>query len=418
MSDLTTVERRRGLATLLATTFLMWAGFFMVIPLISIHYVDGLGWAAASVGAVLAARQFLQQGLTPLSGMLADRVGVKGLICTGLLLRVAGFALMGWADTFVLLLLSAVLAALGGAMFESPKSAAIAALTDEGNRARFYSLAGVVSGLGLTLGTQAGVLLLGADFRWVALGAAGTFFLTFLVSLLFLPRVRVSQVVPGDKLTAGFRLALRDRAFVLFTIFLMGYWFIWVQLSISLPLAAQEKGGGAGAVGWVYAINAGMSVVLQYPLLKVASRRLEPMSILILGISVMSAGLGAIALAGGVWAFLGCIVLYSLGALLAMPSHQTVAANLANPAALGSYYGVNSLALAIGGGLGNLCGGLLYDIGRGLGFSELPWLAFLVVGLMSAAGLWRLQRSLLPSSTDDVSVRVARPRLLPLLRKK
>jgi len=150
--------------TILADTFLMWAGFFMVIPLISVYYVDKLGWAAASIGVVLAVRQFLQQGLTPISGVLADRLGAKGLICGGLLLRTLGFASMAWADTFPLLVLSVVLAALGGSLFESPRQAAIAAMTEESERSRYYSLAGVASGLGLTLGTQIGALLLPVGF--------------------------------------------------------------------------------------------------------------------------------------------------------------------------------------------------------------------------------------------------------------
>ena len=67
--------RQRGLYTLLADTFLMWAGFFMIIPLLSIYYVEQLGWAAASIGVVLAVRQFTQQGLTILGGALADKLG-------------------------------------------------------------------------------------------------------------------------------------------------------------------------------------------------------------------------------------------------------------------------------------------------------------------------------------------------------
>src|SRR4029079_6237670 len=150
-----------------------------------------MGWAASSIGLVLAIRQFTQQGLTPISGMLADKVGAKWLICSGLLLRVVGFAMMAWADTFPLLLASTVIAALGGSMFDSPKSAAIAALTDERNRPRFYSLVGVSSGLGLTIGTQIGAFLLPVGFSLVAIGAAVCFFFTFLVTLVFLPPVKV-----------------------------------------------------------------------------------------------------------------------------------------------------------------------------------------------------------------------------------
>ncbi|MDQ3929769.1 MAG: MFS transporter, partial [Chloroflexota bacterium] len=198
VTEISEASKRRGLISLLITTFFMWAGFFMVIPLMSVYYVDKLGWAAASIGLVLAVRQFMQQGLTPISGMLADRLGAKALILTGVMLRVLGFAAMAWADTFPLLLLATVLAALGGSMFDSPRNAAIAALTNSENRSRFYSLTGVVNNLGLTIGTQIGALLLSVSFSLVALGAALCFMATFLVTLFMLPPVRVSYREPEE----------------------------------------------------------------------------------------------------------------------------------------------------------------------------------------------------------------------------
>ena len=107
-SELSPAARRRGLVVLLVATFLTWGGFFVVVPLIAVHYVDGLGWAASSVGLVLAVRQFTQQGSTTLSGALADRLGAKGLICAGMLVRALGFAIMARADTFAILMLSAL----------------------------------------------------------------------------------------------------------------------------------------------------------------------------------------------------------------------------------------------------------------------------------------------------------------------
>ena len=387
---LSPTARRRGLIALLVDTFFMWGGFFMVIPLISVHYVDGLGWSAAAIGLVLAVRQLTQQGLTVVGGMLADRVGAKWLICAGLLLRAAGFAWMAAATTFPLLLLTATLAALGGALFDSPKSAAIAALTDERNRPRFYALQGAISGVGMAVGPLAGALLLPYDFALVALGAAFCFLITFLVTLLFLPPVRVAS---GDRgLTEGIALALRDRRFMLFNLLIMGYWFMWVQLSIALPLEARALAGTAAAVSWVYALNSGMSIALQYPLIRLAMRWLDASAILVLGMLLMALGLGLVAFAGGVAALLACVACFSLGALLVAPSQQTVTAELANPAALGSYFGVAALALALGGGLGNLAGGALYGLGRQLGAPALPWLVFAAVGLLAAGGLAALQR--------------------------
>lgn len=382
-------DRRRGLITLLADNFLMWAGFFMIIPLLSIYYVEGLGWAATSIGLVLAVRQFAQQGLTPISGMLADRIGAKRLILAGLLLRALGFASLAFADELGVLLLSMFLAALGGSMFESPKSAAVAALTDETNRARYFALNGVVSQLGLTLGTQIGAILLGFDFGAVALVSGACFVGTFLVTLVFMPPVKVASEEGG--LTDGVKLALHDRPFMSYNVVLMGYWFLWVQLSISLPLAAKTAGGGPEVVGWIYAINAALSIALQYPLLKLATKWLRPISILIIGVGLMAVGLGGIALVSDVTGLLGCVVLFAVGGLLASPSQQTVTANLASPVALGSYFGVASLGLALGGGLGNLSGGLLYDMGNATGFDELPWLVFLAVGALTVMGLALLQ---------------------------
>ena len=83
VSDLSPAARRRGLYTVFAVTFLMNAGFFLIIPLVSVHYVDKLGWAAAYIGLVLAVRQFAQQGLTVFGGALADRFGPKRLILAG-----------------------------------------------------------------------------------------------------------------------------------------------------------------------------------------------------------------------------------------------------------------------------------------------------------------------------------------------
>jgi MFS transporter, DHA1 family, multidrug resistance protein len=387
---LSEATRRRGLIVILVDTFFMWGGFFMVIPLISVHYVDDLGWSAASIGLVLAVRQLTQQGLTLPGGMLADRVGAKWLICAGMLLRAAGFACMAWADTFPLLLASALLAAIGGSLFESPRSAAIAALTNETNRARYYSLLGVVGGLGMTLGPLLGALLLRTDFSIVALVAASCYLVTFLLTVLFLPPVQVASERRG--LTYGIALALHDRPFMMFNLLLMGYWFMWVQLSISLPLVARAISGTTDAVSWVYTLNAGMSVLLQYPLLRFAERKLRPLPILVLGVAAMAVGLGGIGLAGSVTALLLCVALFSAGALLASPSQQTVTAGFANPTALGSYFGVNALALALGGGLGNYSGGLLYGLGQQRAAPALPWMVFCVVGLASALGMTLLHR--------------------------
>jgi len=385
-------QRRRGAIVMLIITFLMWGGFFMVIPLVSIRYVDDLGWSAGTVGLVLAIRQLTQQGLTVFGGALADRFGAKELIVVGMLIRAISFSAMAVATTYPFLMVSAILAALGGALFDSPSSAAMVALTRPEERNRYFAILGVVRGLGMSLGPLAGAALLRVDFAFVALAAGGCFFVASGITFLLLPSVRVAA--ERGALLAGILMALRDRRFMAFNILLMGYWFMWVQLTISLPLAARTLAGTADAVSWLYALNAGMSVVLQYPVVRLAERWLRPLPVLLLGIVLMALGLGSVALASTIGALLTSVAIFSLGALLAAPGQQTVAADLSNPAALGSYFGVSALALALGGGIGNYAGGALYSVGRDIGMPALPWLVCLGVGIGSAIGLAALDRRL------------------------
>ena len=76
---------------LLANSALMSAGFFMLIPLLSVHLTQDAGFSGAAAGAVLAVRQLTQQGLMVFGGALADRVGYKPVIAAGMLVRAAGF---------------------------------------------------------------------------------------------------------------------------------------------------------------------------------------------------------------------------------------------------------------------------------------------------------------------------------------
>jgi MFS transporter, DHA1 family, multidrug resistance protein len=377
--------RRRGLLVLLISTFFAWGGFFMVIPMIAVHFVDGLGWTAAAIGLVLAARQFFQQGLTPFSGVLADRFGAKPLIAAGMLIRAIGFGAMAFAGTYAVLMAAAIVAAIGGALFESPRSAAVAALTDEHERSSYFAKTGVVAGLGITAGTQLGALLLDVDFRLVAVAGAVCYVLIFAMTMVWLPAVQVAE---EGGLWRGLGLALHDRPFMAYTGFMGGHWFMTSQFSITLPLVATAVAGNPNAVAWVYGVNSATAVLLGYPVPRFVERRLGSARALIAAIAVTALGVALIGFSRDTASLLLAVFVYSLGIVISRPTEQTVAAGLASPAALGSYFGIAALSVAFGGGLGNFAGGILYDAGARLGQPALPWLVFAVVGVIAASGLW------------------------------
>lgn len=404
-SELTPQARQRGLMVALVTWFLMNAGFFLIIPLLSVHYVDDLGWAAAFIGVVLAVRQFAQQGLAVLGGALADRFGAKGLIALGTLVRTFSFVLIGFATTPAMLLLGGVLAALGGAMFDAPLRAAVAALAPAQQLGDLYARIGVLQNLARTVGPIVGAFLIQYDFAYVGGAAAGFFLLAFLLVLVGMPAVRVST--EKQPMTQGLNLAFHDRPFLLYTALMMGFWFMWTQLSIAMPLEVKALTGSDSSVGVLFTVNAVMAIVLQVPLLRLAQRFLQPMPMIIVGIVSMAFSLGTVALVETVWHLYVSVFFFAAGIVLVMPNAETIAASLANPTARGAYFGVNSLALAVGGGIGHITGGALVDYAVASGAHMLPWVTFGLVGLLTAVAMLQFYRHNRVRMTPGLALAVA-----------
>src|SRR5436190_16261036 len=94
---------------LFANSALLGLGFYMLYPLLAVHFTADLALPAATVGLVLAVRQFLQQGFGPLGGALSDRIGYKPAILVGLVVRAGGFLLFGLSTALPGLVLGAML---------------------------------------------------------------------------------------------------------------------------------------------------------------------------------------------------------------------------------------------------------------------------------------------------------------------
>jgi DHA1 family multidrug resistance protein-like MFS transporter len=173
---------------------------------------------------------------------------------------------------------------------------------------------------------------------------------------------------------------------------LMGYWFMWVQLTLSVPLKATALSGDESSVGVVYTVNALCTIALQVPLIRFLEKRLRPMPALAIGLGIMSLAMSSIAITPSFIALLLCIAGFSIGNLIATANQSTVIAGMAQPEARGSYFGISAIALAVGGSLGNLVGSALYGASTTNGMPAVPWLIIGGVGALSTTGLWLLNR--------------------------
>jgi DHA1 family multidrug resistance protein-like MFS transporter len=394
------IDRRRQLPAiiiLLLNTGLMWFGFFMLIPLVALHATRDLALSAAFAGFVLAMRQFVQQGLGVFLAALSDWFGYRRMMLLGMLIRCLGFAYLAIAPDGLHLMLSGIVAALGGACFDPSSKAALAAVSRGYRRDTIFSLMSNIGNIGMTTGPLVGVALLKLDFKVVGLTAASIYIFCFFLLLIFVPPIPVSAAHTGQKhgpaqVFGQLGIVWRNRPFVLITLMLAGYYVLYAQINITLPLIAVKLTGNEDNIALIYAISSGLAILFQYLSIKVLRMWLQPITIIGLGTGLAALGLGSIAFAGSLAFLIGCVIIYSLGRLMVEPMTYTTTAQFATDDTMASYFGFSSLALALGGIVGNMAGGWLFDLGNQTGLTGLCWITFGIIGAIIVAGIFWFQR--------------------------
>jgi len=373
--------RRLGKRFLMIDHVLVVGGFYLVFPIIGLHFVGQLGWAAAAVGLALGTRQVAQQGLALFGGSLSDRFGTKPLIVGGMLLRAAGFAAMGFAANPAWLLASCVMSGLGGSLFEPARGALAVKLTRPAERPRFFSLLMMQESVSAVTGALLGTMLLGLDFRLVGLGGAALFVVAALANACLLPAYRVAT--PGTSAFAAMRIPLRDKAYLRLVLTLSGYYIMTVQLMMLVPVTLTRLSGTPRTVAWMYAMDAVLALTLLYPMARLGERYLSLETRLLGGIGIMCCAVLAMAAAHSLAAMFLCIAVFYTGSLVAEPARESLVSRYALASARASYMGFSRIGLAVGGLSGYTAGGWLLDLSRKMDAPSLPWLVLAAIGILT-----------------------------------
>ncbi len=387
MLSVTARARRAGKRFLLLDNMLLELGFSAVFPLLSIHFVEQLGWPAVIVGVALAIWQFIQSGTSIVGGAIADRFGARPMLVLGMLLRAAGFGLMAYADRGWILMLACALAAIGGMLFSPCRSALVIKLVRPRERGRFFSILMVEDSAFRVLGALLGSwLLLKYDFQRVCFAGMVMFILAAGWNAWKLPNYKLSSV--RAPVVAGMARAFKDKPFRRYVMILTGYYTLNVQVMLMLPIAVQAVSGTPAAVGWMYSIDAIMALVLLYPLARWSERHFRLEQRLMFGLAVMAASLMLVGYVDTLLVLFTLVICFYLGSLIAEPARETLGAELADFRARGSYMGFSRMGAAVGGALGYSGGGWLYDIGTRSATPALPWLILGAIGLVTLLALF------------------------------
>ncbi|HRJ28041.1 MAG TPA: MFS transporter [Fimbriimonadaceae bacterium] len=345
---------------LLLAIFLDLLGFGMIIPNIQFR-AEALGATGPVIGALLASTFVIQFVVSPHWGALSDRIGRKPILLICTLFSAGAMLMYGAASSLIGLLLSRVLAGLGGANVAIAQAYLADATTDEGRIAAMGRVSAAIS-LGLILGPSISGTL-GMSAATIGLVAGGASMMGALVLFLFLPRV--PPVEKQDRLKRpvfDVRL-LRDypRLVPLILVLVVA----WVSLATLEGtfgrLIKATLGMGDKEFGWILSYESIFSVVVQALLITWVSRRIRERSLL--GLAYVAQGIGLVMtpFAPSLAVLFVASTLYALGTGFANPTIYSLCSKIVPMSRQGELFGVMQSARSFGFVVGPVVGGTLFD---------------------------------------------------------
>jgi MFS family permease len=336
----------------------------MVFPFLTLYLHQRLNLSMTFVGVMLSlwAASALVGQLA--GGSLTDQFGRKKLMTLSLVLSAVSLVAFGFADTVVPAAIITLLMGFVGALYQPARDAMVADLIETEKRPQAYGLVRVVHNLGIAIGPAIGGFLAARSYLLTFSISASATFVFFLVTLFLMRETKPTAAVisrEADAVSGSFAAVFRD---VRFIIFCAGATFVVMaaaQMMTVLPVYMKDQFGlGESFFGWVMTTNAGLVVLLQFPITR-ATEKLRRLPYLAVGALLYTLGVASVALGNTFPHFIVSMVVATLGEMIVVPTSTAITADLAPPEMRGRYMGMLGLTWTLGFGIGPILGGIIID---------------------------------------------------------
>ena len=289
--------KNRPLFAIFLIVFIDLLGFGLILPLLP-YYAETFGASDTVIGLLVASYAAAQLIGAPLLGRFSDRWGRKPVLLVSLAGTLAGFLLLGFAQTLLVLFLARILDGLTGGNI-SVAQAYITDVTDEESRAKGLGLIGAAFGLGFILGPATGGTLSQFGYAVPAFAAAGLVTINLLMVAFWLPESlseeqrRELAEEEQPRITLSALIDAIKRPFtgpLLITRFFFGLAFSLFQTIFSL-YALRRFNLDAQQTGYILAYVGLLAAIVQGGLIGVLTKRFREDVLIVLSVAVMALSL-------------------------------------------------------------------------------------------------------------------------------
>lgn len=186
--------------------------------------------------------------------------------------------------------------------------------------------------------------------------------------------------------------------FVLFLLIFSGYWIVFWQQYLSLPIYIHDY-VDANANTAMILIADPIIVITLTVALTALTRKISPFGAIILGTLITGVGWMVLGAHPRVWTAVVSLIIVALGEITQQPRYYEYISRLAPPGQQGTYMGFAFLPIGIGSLVGGRFGGLLlHHFGEVQHQPERIWWAITAVGVLTTLALWIYDQALAPSA--------------------
>ena len=188
---------------ILMTVFIDVTGFGMVLPLLP-FYASEFGAGSTALGVLVASFAFMQFIFTPILGRVSDTMGRRPILLLSILTSVISFLLFAFADSYLLLLLSRIVAGLATEL--GVAQAYMSDITSLQDRTAGMGRIGAAHGAGFIIGPAIGGFLSTYHYSTAGFVAAALALINLAFAFLFLPESKPVESSPNGSSDSPGRL--------------------------------------------------------------------------------------------------------------------------------------------------------------------------------------------------------------------
>ncbi len=346
--------------------------------------------------------------LPVIAGALSDRFGFRRSLAFAFTGLTFGYFFLGqtsshWMRTalndaplYWIVFFILMLTAIGGSFIKPCIVGTVAKTSKESTKSLGYSIYYTIVNIGGAVGPILAFFVrdhIGIQnvFNVSALSCA----LMLVGTLLFYQepkRKTESEVQTVGKALSNMILVLKNLKFVIFLLIFSGFWMMFFEFYIAMPLYLRTYVDPNAPVDLILSVGA-LTIIFFQVIVSILTKKIPSLQAMILGFVISSSSMLIMASVASIWIVVLSLVIWALGEMIQAPRYYEYISTLAPDGQEGLYMGYAFLPISIGALVAGPLGGFLVQyFGKEIQQPRLMWVILAAIGFTAAFLLYLYNR--------------------------